>query len=208
MPSCVSFDGMAQGSTAHEVRLGEDDGRAALLVDGVVQSISPEDGLLKGGYWAAMVPPQRPSRALILGLGGGTLARLLHMRWGDGVQVVGVDDDAAIVDMARAAGWLAMPRLDVVFADAFDFVRDCTDRFDYVAIDLFRGEHVVGRALTRPVLRRVRALLEPPGLVAINIFLDYRALMRIQRLEEFFEVRERVNVGGNVIVHARLRRRR
>ena len=54
---------MAEGSTAHQVRLGEDDGRAALLVDGVVQSISPEDGLVNGGYWAAMVPPQRPSRA-------------------------------------------------------------------------------------------------------------------------------------------------
>src|SRR5262245_15843961 len=147
-PVCVWFESMAEGSTAHEVRLGEDDGRAALLVDGVVQSISPEDGLVTGGYWAAMLPPQRPSRALILGLGGGTIARLLHMRWGDDVHVVGVDDDATIVDMARAAGWLAMPRLEVVFADAFDFVRDCPDRFDYVAIDLFRGEQVVGKALT------------------------------------------------------------
>ena len=57
------------------IRIGEDGGRAALLVDGVVQSISPEDGLVDGGYWAAMVPDERPRVALILGLGGGTLSQ-------------------------------------------------------------------------------------------------------------------------------------
>ena len=67
----------------HVVRIGEDSGRAALLVDGVVQSISPADGLVDGGYWAAMVPDERTQRALILGLGGGTLTRLLQARWGD-----------------------------------------------------------------------------------------------------------------------------
>src|SRR5215208_4804257 len=52
----------------HDVRIGEDGGRAALLVDGVVQSISPEDSLHDGGYWAAMVPSdERPHHALILG---------------------------------------------------------------------------------------------------------------------------------------------
>src|SRR5436305_6912824 len=89
---------------AHLVQIGEDNGRAALLVDGVVQSISPEDGLASGGYWAAMVPPLRPRRVLILGLGGGTLARLMHARWGSSVAIVGVDDDVAIVETALAAG--------------------------------------------------------------------------------------------------------
>src|SRR5919204_238127 len=59
----------------HVVRIGEDAGRMALLVDGVVQSISPEDGLATGGYWAEMLPANRPPHALILGLGAGTLAR-------------------------------------------------------------------------------------------------------------------------------------
>src|SRR4051812_30708017 len=121
----------------HTVRIGEDGGRAALLVDGVVQSISPQDGLAAGGYWAAMVPAERPKKALILGLGGGTLAQLLLTRFGDDVAIVGVDNDPAVLHLARSAGWMPSRGLDVVVADAFEYVQACEDRFDYVAIDLF-----------------------------------------------------------------------
>src|SRR5258707_8421030 len=94
-------------TAAVRVRIGEDGGRAALLVDGVVQSISPEDGLIDGGYWAAMVPDERPRRALILGLGGGTLSTLLQVRWGE-LRIVGVDDDRSILETANAVGWLPL----------------------------------------------------------------------------------------------------
>jgi len=190
------------------VRIGEDAGREALLVDGVVQSISPADGLATGGYWAAMVPSLRPTRALILGLGGGTLARLLQARWGEELPIVGVDDDVAIVETAIAAGWLGQLTVEMVYADAFEYVQTCQERFDYVAIDLFRGERLIGRALTRAFLRRVRRLLQPPGMLAVNMFRDMRSPLRIARIEALFDVREQVAVGGNVVVHARARRKR
>jgi spermidine synthase len=189
----------------HAVRIGEDSGRAALLVDGVVQSISPADGLIDGGYWAAMVPDERPHRALILGLGGGTLSRLLQVRWGD-LRIVGVDDDASILDTANAVGWLPARGLEIVVADAFEYVRSCRETFDYVAVDLFRGERLAGRAFGKPFLRRVRSLLEPHGWLAVNMFRDQRAPDRVERIAAFFDIRERVGVGGNVVVHARRRR--
>jgi spermidine synthase len=188
-----------------EVRIGEDDGRAALLVDGVVQSISPEDGLVDGGYWAAMLPDDRPRRALVLGLGGGTLARLLLLRWAGDLSIVGVDDDVTVLDAATEIGWLPSERLDVVVGDAFEFVRTCEEQFDYIAVDLFRGDTIVGRAFGKPFLRRVRALLEPRGRLAINLFLDLRLPARLGRIATFFEIRDQIVVQGNVIVHARRR---
>jgi spermidine synthase len=188
-----------------EVRIGEDGGRAALLVDGVVQSISPADGLIDGGYWAAMVPDERTHRALILGLGGGTLTRLLQARWGD-LHMVGVDNDATILDTANAVGWLPRCGLEIVMADAFEYVHECRERFDYIAVDLFRGERLAGRAFGKPFLRRLRELLEPHGRLAVNMFSDHRAPYRVERLAAFFDIREQVGVGGNVIVHARRRR--
>jgi spermidine synthase len=188
----------------HVVRIGEDSGRAALLVDGVVQSISPADGLVDGGYWAAMVPDERTQRALILGLGGGTLTRLLQARWGD-LRIVGVDNDPSILETARAVGWLPPCGLEIVVADAFEYVQECRDSFDYVAVDLFRGERLAGRAFGKPFLRRVRELLEPRGRLAVNMFRDHRALYRVERIAAFFDIRNEVSVGGNVIIHARRR---
>jgi spermidine synthase len=189
-----------------EVRIGDDGGRAALLVDGVVQSISPEDGLASGGYWAAMVPDdQPPRRGLILGLGGGTLARLLHARWGP-FPIVGVDDDPAIVELARQVGWLPSEDLQVVEADAFGYVQSCKERFDYIAVDLFRGEQLASRAFGKPFLRRLRALLVPRGRLAINLFTDIRMLHRVGRIALFFDIRDQRGVGGNLVVHAQRRR--
>ncbi len=188
-----------------EVRIGEDGGRAVLLVNGIVQSISPEDGLADGGYWAAMLPEDRPQRGLILGLGGGTVARLLHARWGP-FPIVGVDDDPTVLDLAREIGWLPREALEVVIADAFAYIKTCQERFDYVAVDLFHGEEMDKRIFGQPFLRRVRALLAPRGQLAINMFADVRMLRRITRIATFFEIRERRFVGGNLIVHARRRR--
>jgi spermidine synthase len=192
--------------TLHTVRIGEDSGREALLVDGVVQSISPQDGLANGGYWAAMVPDERPNRALILGLGGGTLARLLHARFGPDVSIVGVDDEPAVVQLARAAGWLPQRGLETVIADAFDFVKTTTERFDFIAIDLFRGEEFIGRALGKPFLRQVRGRLVPRGRLVVNLFRDRLRATRAERIRTLFEILEERHVGGNVVIHARRRR--
>lgn len=193
-----------RASPPAEVRIGDDDGRAALLVGGVVQSISPADVLEEGGYWAAMLPDIRPRRALILGLGGGTLANLLGERWGTQC-IIGVDDNKEILEAARSVGWLPGDGLEVVVADAFAYVQVCHERFDYIALDLFRGEHLPGRAFGKPFLRRLRTLLEPHGRLAINLFSDLRMFDRVARISALFDVRDQKGVGGNMVVHARRR---
>jgi spermidine synthase len=190
----------------HVVRIGEDEGRTALLVDGVVQSISPGDG---GGYWAAMLPAAPPRRGLILGLGGGTLARLLQARWHTPVALVGVDDDPAVIETARSVGWLPLPGLEVVIEDAFTYVGHCAERsFDYIALDLYRGERLARQELSKPFLRRVHDLLEPSGRLAVNLFKNTARVRRLERIGAIFDVERLVEHGGNLIVHARARRKR
>jgi spermidine synthase len=152
-----------------------------------------------------MVPEAPPHRVLILGLGGGTLARLLHARWGN-VPIIGVDNDADIVETAASVGWLPRSGLEVVMADAFEYVQTCGLSFDFVAIDLFRGQQLVMRVFGKPFLRNVRALLEPRGRIAVNMFMDRHERAREARIAAIFEIYENRRVGGNVIVHARRRR--
>ena len=122
--------------------------------------------------------------------------------------VVGVDDDVAIVETAVAAGWLSDGIAQVVYADAFSFVEACQERFDYIAIDLFRGEQLVRRAFTRPFLRQVRKLLVAPSMLVANIFADCWAAQRTERIAAVYDIRQRVRVGGNLVIHARARRAR
>ena len=180
------------------VRFGEDEGRRVLLVDGTVQSAAD---VAAEGYWSAMVPDWRPLRALLLGLGVGTVARRLHARFGP-LPIVGVDDDPAVIAVARRE--LAdLPCLEIVEADAFRYVAMTAERFDLACVDLYRGAQLQARIVGRPFLRRLRELLAPRGHAAINLFADRRTMTRIHRLGQVFRVLRTVPVGKNVVVWCR-----
>jgi spermidine synthase len=184
-----------------EVRLGEDEGRPVLLVDGTVQSVLADDPT---GYWTQMVPDVRPRRALLLGLGAGTVARLLHERFGD-VPTVGVDEDPDVVGFAQEL-LRDLPGLEIVQDDAFAYVRQAAstgDRFDYAAVDLYRGDRLVHGVVGRPFLRGLRTLLEPRGLAIFNLFYERRVDDRVTRISRVFTVIERRLVRRNLLLWCR-----
>jgi spermidine synthase len=182
---------------------GIDRGRPALVVDGVVQSVTVECAG-PGEYWPAMLPDVRPHRALLLGAGGGTLAALLRRRFGR-VRVVAVDDDPRVVELGRRAFYLGEPGVEPVIADAFAFAAACPARFDYIAVDLFRGGERPAAVLGRPFLNALRRLAEPRGRIAVNLFHDKRIETSITRVSRVLTVTDRVAVGRNVILHCRAR---
>lgn len=203
LPRRHTLDEVGALGELRRVRIGEDRGRVALLVDGVVQSLDPASPAIEQGYWAAMLPDQRPQRALLLGLGGGTLAHLLHRRFGP-VAIVGVERDEATLELVRGLGWLDLPLLRVELADAFQFVFETRERFDYVAVDLFRGGQFQRAALAKPFLRRLRGLGQGRGrpLIAINLFVDRRETEKLRRIQAVLDVQRTTHVGDNLVVLA------
>jgi spermidine synthase len=183
----------------NRLRIGKDDGQRALLVDGVVQSVAVEPTGEVVGYWSALLPDRRPRRALVLGLGGGTLVHLLHRRFGP-LPVFGVEMDAEVLETARRAFGLDLPLLTVVEQDAFVYVERCDDRFDYICVDLFRGGQLDGRIVGRPFLRQLRKLAMPGAEITINLFQDRRSQTRLQRLARVLSVRSTEVVGKNLVV--------
>jgi spermidine synthase len=190
---------MAKAPDGPRVRMAEDEGQRALLVDGVVQSVAVEGPALGPGYWPAMLPDVRPRRALLLGLGGGTIAHLLVRRFGP-LSLVGVEADAEVLALARAAFDLALPSLVVVEADALAYVASCGERFDYICVDLYRGAEIERGALARPFLRRLKTLLLPGGVAVFNLFQDRRTARRVHRLQQVFPWASAEAVGKNVVV--------
>ena len=78
-----------------------------------------------------MIPNVRPRHTLILGLGAGTVAHLLTRRFGP-VPIVAVDDDAGLVEVARAEFGLNLDILRDHDRYAFAYAEQTKERFDLI----------------------------------------------------------------------------
>jgi spermidine synthase len=158
-----------------------------------------------GGYWAAMLPDNCPRRALLVGLGGGTVAQLLSRRCPDAA-MVGIEHDETVLATARAEfGLDDVPGLTVVLADAFAWIPAAAERepcaYDFICLDLFYAGRLAPGTLATTFLRQVAALLAPTGTLAVNLMITARAPEQIHRLERVFRPLRTVRVRGNVVVH-------
>jgi spermidine synthase len=178
----------------------------ALVINGTVQSVSLASPESIFGYWPLMLPTVRPEHALILGLGGGTLAQLLLRRFGP-TRITGIDIDERVIALASAGMGLDTGALRIVVADAFTWVETARERFDYVAIDLFRGGEVPRQAFSTRFLRGVRGLMAPRGMLVANLAKDEQATERIARLGRLFRAIDVRKAGKNLIVHGQAPRR-
>jgi spermidine synthase len=185
-------------------------GGLALEVNGVVQSVTVGDrGPDDAGYWGLMIPPEQPRRALLLGLGGGTVAALLARVY-PGCEIVGVEREARVLATARAElGLDEISGLQVVEADAFAWVGEHArlepGTFDYSALDLYEGGRLVAGSLGTLFLREIAALLAPHGTLAVNLTTTMRLPEQIQRLERVFALTETRRLWGNVVLLLRQR---
>jgi spermidine synthase len=179
-----------------------DAGRRALLVEGVVQSVHPDDAA--SGYWSRMLPDQAPGSALLLGLGGGTVARLLEQRFGP-IAITGVDHSAEMLAVVADFG-PPLTNLRLVEADACTFIHRDFARYGFIAVDLFHAQHLERRVLALPFLRALAARLEPAGTVACNLFQDDYLGSCVARLERVFEQLRLSKIGRNAVFHGRPRR--
>ncbi len=185
--------------TGERLRIMEDEGRRALVVGGVIISVAAGEGGPPSGYWTAMLPGGSPRSALILGLGGGTLAHLLGRRY-PGIQMVGVDADAEVIQFARAHFGLDLPNLEVVVGDAFEYVDRCPRGFDFVAVDLFAGYDFQRGVLSKPFLRKLKGMVGG-GEIAFNLFKDRRTAQHLERIGRVLSVQRVDEAGKNVVAH-------
>jgi spermidine synthase len=193
----------ARPTAVGHLGIEEYEGHRALVADGVILSVAVAEADPPFGYWAAMLPSERPENALLLGLGAGTLAHLLSRRFHD-IPIVGVDNDPELLAFARDHFNLDLPNLEVVVADAFDYVARCNRRFDYVAVDLFVGSEFEQGVLSRRFLRRVKSIGSAEGEIAFNLYRDRRSESHLGRIRRILPITRVDRLRYNVIVHCQL----
>ena len=148
----------------------------SLRIDGTFASWWTPGSAATGGVWDAlaapvlMLPPARRRSLLVLGLGGGSAARVLRAL-APRARIVGVERDAAVLRAARRRLGLAALGVEVVEADARVYLAGLRGRFDLIVEDLFVGS---GRRVHKPdwlaaeVLAQLAERLAPGGLLVSN----------------------------------------
>lgn len=115
----------------------------------------------------AVVPD--PTRALVIGLGGGTLVKQM---WRDHprLRIDAVEIDAEVVAVARELFALPEdPRIAVHVGDGRAFLEASDDTYDIIVIDAYDDDHIPRRLTTEEFMRCAFAHLSPGGVVAYNI---------------------------------------
>jgi spermidine synthase len=152
------------------------DGRTSLrLDDGIAdQSVYRPNTVLTGSEWdmPLVVPPlldHRMRRALVIGNAGGTMARALAHEY-PGVQIDGVEPDAAVSDIGRQLmGMGSVPRLKVIEADGRAFLATTSSTYDLIIVDAYRQAYVPFWLVTQQFFDLARTHLVRGGAIAFNL---------------------------------------
>lgn len=143
-----------------------DNGARLYLEGGTYQSQATANGYQPFPYVRLMAGILRPAQnVLLLGCGGGTLATMM-IRAGKTVCVV----DRNPLSFVVAERFFGMPT-DVprACADFRDFLRECGQRFDGIAVDVSGPDFDMAAAFDVATCNLLRARLNVGGRIAMNI---------------------------------------
>jgi SAM-dependent methyltransferase len=151
-------------------------GDRRLEIDGTFASFWRAGGAATGSVWDALAAPllalprERRRRVLVLGLGGGSAARLVRAL-APRAQIVGVEREGKVVAAARRHFGLDALAVEVVCDDALRALARERRRFDLVIEDCFVGRGQEERkppGFPLPGLALAARRLAPGGILTVN----------------------------------------
>jgi len=113
----------------------------------------------------------RVNSVLILGLGGGTAAKLIRKNWPD-AKIIGVDIDPIMVELGKKYLGLDKVNIEIKIGDALDFLTVhrslFTNHFDLVVVDLYQGDKYPEKFETENYIQLLRTVLSSKGVIVFN----------------------------------------
>jgi len=107
---------------------------------------------------------------LILGLGGGTVAKLIKKNW-PGAKIIGIDIDPLMVELGKKYLGLGQIGLEIKIGDALELGKKLkvkSEKFDLVVVDLYNGDEFPEKFVNEKFLNKVKSSLTDRGVVVFN----------------------------------------
>lgn len=154
-----------------EIRVVDKAGKRYLIIDGGVHTIiDPQSGKTHFPYVAVVDLArelfEQPGEMLLIGLGGGTVARNYAR---DGWQVDAVEIDPVVTGMAHQFFGLRKDECQVHEEDGRQFLLTTTRRFDVIVMDAFGSSSIPFHLVTREAFDLIRSRLKEGGVLVMNM---------------------------------------
>jgi len=163
-----------------EIQVIEQFGKRKIVVGGLTQSGGLVEEIWKKGLSAISNKLSTINNCLILGLGGGTVAKLISnfkfqsAGWRTNFKITGIEIDPLMIDLGKKyLGLGEIKNLEIVVDDAFDWVNSQqstvnSQQFDLVLVDLYLGQRVPKEVESEEFLKNVKRILAKNGIVIFN----------------------------------------
>lgn len=123
--------------------------------------------LWKYPHRLAMIASSKPenSKALLIGLGGGSIAMELKNM---GFRVDAVELDKRVQEVAEKYFGFEPDGVNIYVDDGRHYIRSCEKKYDLVIIDVLNGEIQPHHMFTMESFAEMKQILQPDGLLIVN----------------------------------------
>ncbi len=120
-------------------------------------------------FEAIDLDPLKIQNVLILGFGLGSIPLMLEHNFGKKYHYTGIEIDEEVI---RLASKYALPQItsgvEMICADAYDFVKLSSQKYDMITVDIFQDDVIPAKFEETSFLENVKNLLTPDGILLYN----------------------------------------
>lgn len=145
-------------------------GQKEIICGGVVQTGPLVKKLWQRGIQELKKRKIKPKNCLILGLGGGNLAKIVSQTWPE-AKIKGVEIDPQILEIGKKYFELEkIKNLQVLLGDALNTENylSKTDLFDLILVDIYQGKEYPKLAEKKNFFLRLKKFLSKNGVAVFN----------------------------------------
>lgn len=173
-----------------------------IQADGLTQSGGVVTNIWKSTFKELKRSKKEIRKCLLLGLGGGTVAKFVRKNYPEST-ITGVDIDPTIIEWGEKYLNLKDLSVNAVNMDANKYLKNCTEIFDLIVIDMYQGRSIPTEFTTLEFAKKIAALLDEKGIAVFNrlYYGEKRpeAMRFLKTLEKVFSNVDPIYPQANVI---------
>lgn len=170
-----------------EIKVVERLGKRILYTNGNEQSGGTITGMWKKAIETIYNQQSIISNCLVLGLGGGSVIKILQKNY-PRLKIEVIEFDQKVIEIAEEYFDIkASPQLRIHLKDAFTWVKQTKKKFDLIFFDVYIGKFNPDQSRKLPFLKNLEKLLSPSGFILYNAHYqqdeeNFRKLLKESRM--------------------------